>query len=49
VVIVDTDADTELARLVHPATVNDLAFSPDGKLFATACADGLARVYPGRR
>ncbi|MFE0654399.1 WD40 repeat domain-containing protein [Streptomyces sp. NPDC059534] len=49
VVIVDTADDTELARLVHPATVNDLAFSPDGKLLATACADGLARVYPGRR
>lgn len=49
VVIVDMDDDTELARLVHPATVNDLAFSPDGKLLATACADGLARVYPGRR
>jgi WD40 repeat protein len=49
VVVIDPAADTELARLNHPATVNDLAFSPDGKLFATACADGLARVYPGRR
>ncbi|MEU3618949.1 WD40 repeat domain-containing protein [Streptomyces sp. NPDC006872] len=49
VVIIEPATDTELARLVHPATVNDLAFSPDGKLLATACADGLARVYPGRR
>ncbi|KDN79688.1 hypothetical protein DF19_30285 [Streptomyces olindensis] len=49
VVIVDPTTDTELARLAHPATVNDLAFSPDGKLLATACADGLARIYPGRR
>lgn len=49
VVIIDPATATELARLVHPATVNDLAFSPDGKLLATACMDGLARVYPGRR
>ncbi|MEU3794432.1 WD40 repeat domain-containing protein [Streptomyces fructofermentans] len=49
VVILEPATDTELARLAHPATVNDLAFSPDGKLLATACTDGLARVYPGLR
>ncbi|GGT29030.1 WD40 repeat domain-containing protein [Streptomyces purpureus] len=50
VTIIDTTKEgTELTRLTHPATVNDLAYSPDGKLLATACADSLARVYPGRR
>lgn len=49
VTILDPSEGTDLSRLAHPATVNDLAYSPDGKLLATACEDTLARVYPGRR
>jgi WD40 repeat protein len=49
VTILDPAAGTELSRLRHPAPINDLAYSPDGKLLATACEDTLARVYPGRR
>jgi WD40 repeat protein len=49
VTILDPAAGTELSRLRHPAPINDLAYSPDGKLLATACDDTLARVYPGRR
>lgn len=47
--IIDPVEGTELSRLAHPATVNDLAYSPDGKLLATACEDTIARVYPGSR
>ncbi|MBT2393558.1 PQQ-binding-like beta-propeller repeat protein [Streptomyces sp. ISL-1] len=49
VTIIDPVDGTELGRLAHPGTVNGLAYSPDGKLLATACEDTLARVYPGRR
>jgi WD40 repeat protein len=31
--------------LVHPATITDLAFSPDGKQLLTACADGTVRLW----
>src|SRR5262249_34867897 len=31
--------------LPHPAAVLDVAFSPDGALLATACADGNARLW----
>ncbi|MFK4687756.1 WD40 repeat domain-containing protein [Streptomyces pristinaespiralis] len=49
VTIIDPLEGTEIGRLAHPGTVNSLAYSPDGKLLATACEDTLARIYPGRR
>ncbi|WP_316762512.1 WD40 repeat domain-containing protein [Streptomyces herbicida] len=49
VTIMDCADGTELSRLNHPAAIHDLAYSPDGKLLATACEDTLVRVYPGRR
>ncbi|MFI9354704.1 WD40 repeat domain-containing protein [Streptomyces lydicus] len=49
VTVIDCADGTELSRLTHPAEIHDLAYSPDGKLLATACEDTLARVYPGRR
>ena len=46
--IVDPAADgIELARYVHPASVRDIAFTPDGELIATACDDGYSRVFSG--
>ena len=38
---------SDLARLFHPATVRDVAFTHDGELLATACNDGYARVFSG--
>jgi WD domain, G-beta repeat len=35
----------QLLTIPHPADVWDIAFSPDSKLLATACADGFARIY----
>jgi WD40 repeat protein/serine/threonine protein kinase len=32
-------------RLEHPGNVNCARFSPDGKLFATACMDGVIRLW----
>ncbi|WP_240135381.1 WD40 repeat domain-containing protein [Streptomyces sp. MUM 178J] len=49
VTIVDPAEGTELSRFSHPARVNDLTYSLDGLLLATACEDTLARIYPGRR
>ncbi|MEV5017693.1 WD40 repeat domain-containing protein [Streptomyces sp. NPDC053780] len=49
VTIIDPRDGAELGRLAHPGAVNDLAYSPDGELLATACEDLLARIYPGRR
>ncbi|MFH8770092.1 WD40 repeat domain-containing protein [Streptomyces sp. NPDC017958] len=47
--ITDAAEGTELSELAHPDVVNDLAYSPDGDLLATACEDTLVRVYRGRR
>ncbi len=47
--IIDVSEGIEVSRLAHPGTVNNLAYSPDGQLLATACEDTLARVYPGSR
>ncbi|MDX6743834.1 WD40 repeat domain-containing protein [Actinocorallia sp. A-T 12471] len=49
VTVIDPVQGAELSTLAHPGAVNDLAYSPDGKLLATACADKIARVYPGKR
>jgi WD40 repeat protein len=32
-------------RLVHPDSVNSVAFSPDGRFVVTACSDGKGRVW----
>jgi WD40 repeat protein len=34
-----------LGRLDHPGTVYQVAFSPDGRLLATRCRDGLLRLW----
>jgi serine/threonine protein kinase len=36
---------SQLLRIPHPDNVWDVAFSPDRKKLATACADGFARIY----
>lgn len=35
----------QLLVIPHPREVWDVAFSPDSKRLATACADGFARIY----
>ena len=35
----------QLLMIPHPSDVWDVAFSPDSKKLATACADGYARIY----
>ena len=36
---------SQLLVIPHPSDVWDVTFSPDNKMVATACADGLARIY----
>jgi WD40 repeat protein len=40
-----TDAAAGLGHADHPHWVTDVAFSPDGRLLATSCRDGVARVF----
>jgi|GEM_PF-2746661 len=41
----DVENGKEIARLNHDATVNSIAFSPDGKQILTAGKDGVARFW----
>src|SRR5262249_28582179 len=36
---------SEIFTFNHPATVNSVAFSPDGKIVATGCKDGNIRLW----
>jgi WD40 repeat protein len=41
-------ADGKTDRLEHPANVMCARFSPSGNLIATACKDGMARIWDAR-
>jgi WD40 repeat protein len=43
--VLETSTGRVLARLVHDAKVQDVAFSPDGSRVASGSTDGLARVW----
>jgi len=43
--LLDAKSGQILQRFDHPDAVLDVAFSPDGADLATACADGVARVW----
>jgi WD40 repeat protein len=47
-VVIDPNDGIGVCRFIHPASVRDIAFSPDGELIATACDDAIARVFSGR-
>ncbi len=41
----DTKTGAKIAGFPHPDWVRDVAFSPDGKRFITACGDGKVRLW----
>jgi WD40 repeat protein len=44
--VIDTTSGAVLFSLFgHTATVNRLAFRPDGRELATACVDGAVRIW----
>ena len=45
IVIIDGECGECIHRITHPAAVESVQFSPDGKAILTACADGRARVF----
>jgi hypothetical protein len=44
----DRDSGQRLLGLDHPAPVAGLALSPDGRTLATACFDGVVRLWSAR-
>ena len=40
--------DESFGALPHPGLVQRLALAPDGTRFATACTDGLVRIWDGQ-
>jgi WD40 repeat protein len=43
--LLDANTGSKLRELQHGGAVNDVNFSPDGRLLTTASADGMARVF----
>ena len=43
-VLHNAETGAVVARIPHPAPIDDACFSPDGALLATACRDGSVQV-----
>ncbi|MCW2902321.1 MAG: hypothetical protein JWO67_4586 [Streptosporangiaceae bacterium] len=46
VLVYDPGGGHERIRILHQSPVRDVAISADGTLVATACDDGVVRVWP---